>query len=194
MQVNAFALLDKDLQYLIKLWLMGNEEAFREIFDFYYPRLYRFALRYLKSETLAEDFVMEVLAGIWEKKHYIRQHETFENYLFTAARNRLINGWQRKIEKLLSLDAITLDNSAEAPVFHDDAILSKELETVYRNSLSALPAQRRLIFQLHRSEQLSYKEIARRLDISPKTVENQIGAALKQLRGAMLRYLASIIV
>jgi RNA polymerase sigma-70 factor (ECF subfamily) len=190
LQANAFALMD--VQYHTKLWLLGDEDAFKEIFDFYYPRLYRYAFRYLKSEAPAEDLSMEVLAGIWEKKQSIRP-ETFENYLFTAARNRLINHWQRKIEGLLSLDAINMDEPAHAPAFHNDAILSKELETVYRDSLSALPPQRRLIFQLHRSEHLSYKEIAKRLDISPKTVENQISAALKQLRGAMLRYLASII-
>jgi len=182
--------MDKDIQYQTKLWLQGDEDAFRQIFTYYYPRLYRYAMRYLKNEAPAEDFSMEVLARVWEKKRTIHDYKTFENYLFTAARNRLINHWQRRVEGLLSLDAANPGNN---PGYFEDAMLSKELENVYRNSLSALPDQRRLIFHLHRNEQLSYKEIASTLNISPKTVENQIGAALKQLRVAMMQYLTSII-
>lgn len=189
--------MEKDIQYQIMRWLRQDEEdAFREIFDYYYPRLYRYAFRYLKSEAWAEDLSMETLAAIWEKKAAILRHETFENYLFTAARNRLINYWRRNIDGLLSLETVRTGDTGHisgSPALSDDPLLAKELETLYHNSLSALPAQRRIIFHLHRNEQLSYKEIANKLNISPKTVENQIGAALKQLRMAMLQYLGSII-
>ena len=188
--------MDKDIQYQVGQWLRGDEDAFRAIFAWYYPRLYRYAFRYLKHETIAEDLAMEVLARVWEKKTTITIQETFENYLFTAARNRLITHWQQKIDGLLSLDTAGVwdtGKTSRSPVPADDLVLSKELELMYHNSLSALPAQRRLIFHLHRNEQLSYKEIASKLNISPKTVENQIGAALKQLRVLMLQYLNSIL-
>ena len=188
--------MEKDIQYQVKLWLQNDEDNFKGIFTFYYPLLYRYAFRYLKSQTLSEDLSMEVLTRVWEKKTAITDPATFENYLFTAARNRLINHWQRRIEGLLSLDVILEGEESKIikeSMFTQDLFLSKEMETVYRNSLSKLPAQRRLIFQLHRNEQLTYKEIAGQLNISPKTVENQIAAALKQLRVAMLQYLTSII-
>ena len=186
--------MDKDIQYSIKLWLQDDENAFKEIFTYYYPRLYRFAFRYLKNEVMAEDLSMEVLARIWEKKKTLRS-ATFENYLFTAARHRLINLWQRKVEGLLSLDTVQTGQLGNDPAIMNDhdPVLSKELETIYRSNLSALPEQRRLIFHLHRNEHLSYKEIASKLNISPKTVENQVGAALKQLRITMLQYLTLII-
>lgn len=188
--------MEKNIQDQVKLWLLNDEDAFKAIFAYYYPLLYRYAFRYLKSEALAEDLTMEVLTKIWEKKTAISDPDTFENYLFTAARNRLINQWQRRIDGLLSLDLLG-DGEGSAivnePMVLQDMILSKELETVYKTSLSKLPAQRRLIFQLHRNEQLTYKEIAGQLNISPKTVENHIAAALKQLRLAMLQYLTSII-
>jgi RNA polymerase sigma-70 factor (ECF subfamily) len=139
---------------------------------------------------------MEVLARIWENKASILRSETFENYLFTAARNRLINHWQRKIERLLPLENMQSNNLGDNSgnfVQSEDPVLSREMEAIYQSSLSALPAQRRLIFDLHRNEQLSYKQIANKLNISPKTVENQIGSALKQLRVAMLQYLNSFI-
>jgi len=188
--------MEKDIHDQIKRWLQDDEKAFEAVFHYYYPRLYRYAFRYLKNEFWAEEHSMEVLARIWEKRSAITHAETFENYLFTAARNRLINHWQRKIDGLLSLEGLpagVADSTSKDASSQHDPVLSKELETVYHNSLSELPPQRRLIFLLHRNEHLSYKEIGQKLNISPRTVENHIGAALKQLRVAMLQYLASII-
>jgi RNA polymerase sigma-70 factor (ECF subfamily) len=188
--------MEKDIQNQIKRWLQNDEKAFEQVFYYYYPRLYRYAFRYLKNEFWAEDLAMEVLARFWERKSAITHAETVENYLFTAARNNLINLWQRKIEGLLSLESLpaeTTDISGKDATTSYDPVLSKELETVYHNSLSKLPPQRRLVFLLHRNEHLSYKEISKKLNISTKTVENHIGAALKQLRVAMLQYLTSII-
>ena len=188
--------MEKDIQDQIRRWLLNEEKAFEELFYHYYPRLHRYAFRYLKNEFWAEELSMEVLGRIWEKRSAITNAETFENYLFTAARNHLINHWQRKVDGLLSLETLPAEvadttNKGASPPY--DPVLSKELETVYHNSLSELPPQRRLIFMLHRNDHLSYKEIAQKLNISPRTVENHIGAALKQLRVAMLQYLTSII-
>ena len=184
--------MEKDIHNQINRWLQDDEKAFEQVFYHYYPRLYRYAFRYLKNEFWAEELSMEVLARIWEKRTAIKHAETFENYLFTAARNHLINHWQRKIDSLLSLENLPTESGGIEDTAYDP-VLSKELETMYNNSLSDLPPQRRQVFLLHRNEHLSYKEIAQKLDISPKTVENHIGAALKQLRVAMLQYLTSII-
>ena len=187
--------MEKDIHHQIKRWLQNEETAFEPIFHYYYPRLYRYAFRYLKNEFWAEELSMEVLARVWEKRSSITRAETFENYLFTAARNHLINHWQRKIDGLLSSQPLSTElagiEGKDSSAY--DPILSKELETLYQSSLSELPPQRRQVFLLHRSEHLSYKEIAQKLDISPRTVENHMGAALKQLRRAMLQYLASVI-
>ena len=188
--------MEKDIHHHIKRWLQDEETAFEQVFHYYYPRLYRYAFRYIKNEFWAEELSMEVLARVWEKRSLITKAETFENYLFTAARNHLVNHWQRKIDGLLSLETLSTDlagieDTAASSAY--DPVLSKELEATYNNSLSGLPPQRRQVFLLHRNEHLSYKEIAQRLNISPKTVENHIGAALKQLRVAMLQYLTSII-
>src|SRR5258708_571288 len=188
--------MEMDIQNQINCWLQDDEKEFEQVFHYYYPRLFRYAFRYLKDEFWAEELSMDVLARIWEKKSAITHAETFENYLFKAARNHLVNRWQRKIDGLLSLETLPVevaDIKSKDASSQYDPILSKELETVYHNSVSELPTQRRLIFLLHRNEHLSYKEIAQKLKISPKTVENHIGAALKQLRVAMLQYLTSII-
>lgn len=184
--------MSSDIHQNIKLWLQHDEKAFEEVFAYYYPRLYRYAFRYLKNEFWAEELSMEVLARVWEKKTAITDYETFENYIFTAARNHLINHWHRKIDKMLSLETLQEEVvGSQSNISSSDPILFREMEAVYNNTLSELPPQRRLIFLLHRNERLSYKEIASKLNISPKTVENHIGSALKQLRVAMLQYLHS---
>ena len=187
--------MEKDIHHHIRLWLQDEERAFEKVFNYYYPRLYRYAFRYLKNGFWAEDLAMEVLGSVWEKKPFIK-HETFENYLFTAARNRLINQWQRKIDGMLSLEALPAEAAAVADgeaTSAGDPVISRELEILYHNKLSELPPQRRLVFLLHRDEHLSYKEIAGKLNISPRTVENHMTAALKQLRVALMQYLACII-
>ena len=67
-----------DIYHHINLWLQDEEKAFEEVFNFYYPRLYRYAFRYLKNDFWAEELAMEVLGSVWEKKSIIRP-ETFEN-------------------------------------------------------------------------------------------------------------------
>ncbi|UCJ08964.1 RNA polymerase sigma-70 factor [Chitinophaga pendula] len=174
----------------ISSWLQGNEPAFKLVFDHYYPRLYKYAVRYVKDETTAEDITMQVLARIWEKKHLVKEAETFENYLFTIARNQIIQSWKQQVEGWVSIEHI---QDSPVATTQTDVLLTRELEDIYHKSLSALPEQRRRIFLLHRNDKLTYKQIAQQLDISPKTVENQVGVALKHLRAAMMNYLSSLL-
>lgn len=177
------------IQDKVQEWMQGDESAFEAVFYHYYPRLKRYLVRYIKSEAGAEDMAMEVLTKLWQKKEAILDSNTFENYLFTMARNRMINQLRVKINEWLSLDNVMED----AAHTNYNPLLLKELENVYQESVAVLPTQRRTIFMLHRNENLTYKEIAQQLGISPRTVENQLSAALKQLRLAMAQYLTSII-
>nr|WP_307735059.1 RNA polymerase sigma-70 factor [Chitinophaga nivalis] len=169
--------------------MQGDNTQYEAIFYHYHPRLYKYLIRFIKNHVWAEEMVMDVLYKVWQKRDTIRGADTFENYLFTIARNLLISEWRKKIETLLSLE-----EASTAPADPGyDPLLYKELEQVYQQSLTTLPEQRRRIFLLHRQENLSYKQIATQLDISPKTVENQVSSALKHLRAAMMRYLSSVI-
>ena len=172
-------------------WLQGDTAAFEAVFHYYRPRLLNYTRKFLKSESHAEDMTTEVLVKIWEKRSAINDPTTFENYLFTIARNNLIKEWQKTINTMLSLEVVgELANETDTT---DSIYLSKELERCYLETLQELPPQRRKIFLLHREEKLSYREIAAQLNISPKTVENHIAAALKQLRTRLTSYLQMIL-
>lgn len=178
----------QDIQQNIVSWLQGDHTRYEAIFFHYHPRLYKYIVRFIKDHEWAEEMVMDVLYKVWEKRKDIRE-ETFENYMFTIARNLLISAWRKKVDSLLSLD-----EAAQTPAESGlDTLVYKELEHVYQQSLAALPRQRRRIFLLHRQENMSYRQIAEQLQLSPKTVENQMASALKHLREAMIRYLHSVI-
>ena len=172
----------------INCWIRGDDTAFGDLFNYYRPRIYRYALRYIKDETRSEDIAMEVLVKIWRSREKITAPETFENYLFTIARNHIISEWRKTLSALLTLDAAETES---APAH--DPLAYRELKKAYQAGLSALPEQRRRIFLMHREEHLSYRQIAEQLDISPKTVENQIGATLKHLRSKLSGHLNSFI-
>lgn len=173
----------------IASWLQGNDHAFEAIYYHYQPRLYRYTFKFLHSKTRAEDLTSEVLIKVWQKRKDITAAATFENYLFTIARHALVDEWRKRIDVLLSVE-ISEQQPADTGT---DLFTYKELEETYRQSLSCLPEQRRRIFLMHREESLTYNEIAAQLDISPKTVENQIGATLKYLRTSLSKHITSFL-
>lgn len=179
---------EKNIIAEINYWLQGDDKAFEMVYRYYYSRLHSFIFKYIRDKMETEDMVAEVLLRVWQKRNSIKAN-TFENYLFTIARNLLITAWRKKIDFLFSLDAVdeNLSNS------DSDSLIYKELTEVYQQSLNDLPEQRRRIFLMHREESLTYNEIADKLHISPKTVENQMSASLKHLRSSLSQYLASVI-
>jgi RNA polymerase sigma-70 factor, ECF subfamily len=180
----------ENISNAINRWVEGDADAFELVFYHYRPRLLRYTYRYLKSETASEDLTTEVLVKLWQNRQSINNTATFENYLFTIARNCLIKAWQKKVDILLTLEA---GGEPADPTGANDPVLYKELQKRYRESLVMLPEQRRRIFLLHREQNLSYRQIAEQLNISPKTVENQISTTLKQLRSHLAQFLTSVI-
>lgn len=187
--MNTTRMSRETLLTKIAAWLQGDDRAFEEIFYHYQPRLYRYAFKFLQNKIRSEDLTTEVLVRIWQKRKDITTVATFENYLFTIARHALVDEWRKHIDTLLLTEASEqLPAAAEADLF-----TYKELEATYHECLSRLPEQRRRIFLMHREESFTYNEIAEKLDISPKTVENQIGATLKYLRTSLSQYLTSFL-
>lgn len=172
----------------INCWLKGDDKAFEAIFHHYQPRICRYVFKYLHNRTHAEDITTDILVKIWQKRKAITSAATFENYLFSAARNYLTDEWRKRIDALLSLE--TIGHPAATAT---DTFIYKELEDSYHRSLSGLPEQKRKIFLMHREDSLTYGEIAKQLGISPKTVENQISATLKRLRASLSQYLTILL-
>ena len=167
----------------------GDQRAFEKLFKAHYESLCRFAFRFLKDTDQAEEIVQEVFCKIWEKRQSISFTSSFKAYLFTSIRNTCYNVHEHMKVRHQHQEHV-IHTTSEV----DTGILEEvDLEAKIEKSLDLLPEQCRKVFMMNRFEGLKYKEIAAQLGISPKTVENQMGKALKIMREQLKDYLTVMI-
>lgn len=176
--------------YEENIWLErlrnSDEEALDHIFKTYYGYLFKIAYATLRDTDAAKDCVQEVMMRFWQKRADIEVKTTLKGYLQRSVVNECL-GMLRKQRKHADPDA-----HANLPAPEHSALQHLEhdtLATLVQAAIERLPEQCRLIFRLSRSEEMSYREIAEHLDLSPKTVENQIGKALRQIRADLAPWL-----
>lgn len=166
---------------LIILLTQDNEAAFSELYVRYKDKLYYFCLSLLKSEEEAGDIVQEIFIRIWESRAFINPELSFSSFLYTMARNRILN-YFRDIDIDAKAKLIVAQNK---PVV-EDAIESELIYTEYQNilkeAIDSLPPQRSRIFNMSRVENLSHKEIAAQLGISVNTVQEHISESLRFIK------------
>lgn len=170
---------------LIAQLKQGNKEAFTRLYEIYWRQVYNFSRLYLTNQSMAEEVVQEVFVKIWESYDVIREDENFKGLLFIITRNLIFNRHRKNVNE--DFYKITVLAAMENAVFDlEEEIEAKNLGEYIDQLIKELPPRRREIFNLSRKENKSYKEIAALLNISEKTVENQISEALKYLRKNIL--------
>jgi RNA polymerase sigma-70 factor (ECF subfamily) len=171
---------------------ISNQKIFGQIFNEFYINLCRFAYTYLKDEDIAEEVVQELFISLWEQRDTISIKTTLRAYLYTSIKNRSLNYIRNHKTR-----AFHEDEFANNQLHQVDYIINfcekEELNTLVIEAINELPEQCRKIFELSRNEGLSYREIAEKMIITSKTVEKQMGIALKKLRSKLAPYLTSII-
>ena len=172
--------IEKDL--LVRL-INADEDAFKEIFDCYFKKIHRFVNSYIKETTQAEDLTQNIFIKLWEKKAGIDINKSFDGYIFTISYRIVMDHFRQTEKKLLSATSDAFLNESIVSSSSSDELLNRhQLESLYEKALQTLPQKRKEIFLLSRHTGLSNKQIAERLNISVKTVENQMTAALSRLR------------
>jgi RNA polymerase sigma-70 factor (ECF subfamily) len=159
---------------------LGDRAAYTEIYKRYTGVLFAHAYHKLQDREEARDAVQELFAVLWSKRETISISSTLCGYLYSAVRNRVLNtilhkkiesGYISHLQKFTHQEAIT-----------DHLVREKELSLLIETEVAMLPSKMREIFELSRKSNLSHREIAHQLDISEKTVKNQVNNALKILR------------
>ncbi|WP_439581135.1 RNA polymerase sigma-70 factor [Dyadobacter bucti] len=170
----------------------GDEQAFEQTFRKYYPRLCNYACTLLKDEEESEEVVQTVFLTIWEKRADLEITLSLKSYLYRAVHNHCLNRFKhasvREAHRDYTLNYIPQSYESVTEVIH-----ASELEERIEKAVSTLPEQCQRAFRLSRFEELKYHEIAEQLGISIKTVENQIGKALKILRLELADYLPAML-
>lgn len=162
-----------------------TKQDFKQLFEQYYNPLCNFANSILYDSNRAEDAVQDVFVKMWQKKDTLEGLENLKSYLFRATKNKCIE-YLRKLkldQKLSEENARQLEVSSS--INTDDEADKYLLKEKLFKSIRQLPPKCRNVFTLSKINGLTYNEIAEELDISPKTVENQMGRALRLLREMM---------
>ncbi len=169
----------------------GDEAAFEYFFKNYYARLKIYTLEILQDELASEEIVEEVFFSLWEKRKSIHIEISPAAYLYKTAHNQCLNYLKhRKVEeKYLKAAKIEIGQmELQHNSFPLSTLIEKEFDEKLQKSLSALPEQCRLIFEMSRLEGKKNKEIAETLKISVNTVKTQLLRALKRIRKDFRQY------
>lgn len=178
---------DKSLAFQLS---QGDEKAFEIIFKKYYQSLCLFSRQFLNDDELAEESVQVIFVKIWEKRFSLSIDSSLESYLFRAVRNHCFNELQHKKTEYRYAQKMLEDSKHEIKT--EEYFLEPGLKEQIEVAIGLLPPKRKEIFRLSREEGMKYKDIAEQLEISIKTVEAQMGLALKFLREKLKDYSDSI--
>src|SRR5690554_6316767 len=165
----------------------GDKNAFQFFFEIYHLDIYYFINMYVNNESISEELVQDIFIDFWEKRRKIKIQTSVKSYLLQMAKNRSLNFLRHEKVKLnthLNI-ANTTVMTYEMP---SSTLDSEELRDLIEKAVQKLPSKCRQIFRLAREEEYSYKQIADQLGISSKTVENQMGIALRKLRDYLRPY------
>jgi len=160
------------------------------VFRDYYKPLVRYGNTFLKDSDDAEDIVQQVFVSLWEKRDQLDIQTSIRAVLYKSVQNACLN----KI-KHLKVRTIYADEVKATAVYEDssDSVQAAELNERIQQAMESMPEQCGRIFKMSRFEQLRYQEIADQLGLSVKTIENQMGKALKIVREELKDYLPLLI-
>lgn len=165
-----------------------DEAVFEQLFRQYHTSLCRYAFSVLKDTAASEEVVQDVFLKIWEKRNELEITVSVKSYLYRAVHNSCLNRIDKK-KREVRMDEVPLKVVHHASPPADD-MQSRELEKAIADAMQQLPEQCRKVFELSRFGDMKYREIADTLGISVKTVENQMGKALRIMREQLAPYIA----
>ena len=173
-----------------KQWLAAlrksDKTAFRAMYDQYYKYLVVTAFNVLGDRDVARDLAQDVFVEIWKKREQLNISSSLKPYLRRAVINKTLN--YIKASRIQFDDPVNLPDQAAAAPSEDQNLHAADLEKTIHAAIANLPERCRMVFTLCRLEKMSHKEIAAQLDISTKTVENQMTRAIKLLKSAIAPY------
>lgn len=166
---------------LLHLLNNGDHIAYKEIYDRYWVSLYRHSFRMLQDSDQAKDAVQDVFTMLWARRDEFEGYTSLSSFLYTAVRNKTLN--QIDHSKVRSDYMLSLQHAIEEGEYSTDELVNeKELAKRIEAELANLPEKMRVVFELSRKHDYSYREIADELCITDHTVKKQMSNALKILR------------
>lgn len=174
-------------QALVRRIRSGDHDAFEQLFRIYADALCAFAADHV-GERIAEDIVQTVFCDLWDRREEWCPPRNVKAYLYRAVRNTALDHLDRRDVEQDWKEEEKERDQARGKIAPVDVLKHKEMSRAMEQAVEELPERRRMIYRMARHHDMTYSEIATALDIAPKTVENQMGRALKTLRSHLKRF------
>ena len=165
----------------------GDGEAYEQLFRVYCQPLIDFTRRYVRDTAVAEGLVQDVFLTIWSNRAQLDPALNVKTYLYTAVRNQALKHLRHLDVERRSAGDVELTLSRQRTP--EDEWQAKEIDAAIHQAIDALPEKTRMVFSMNRFDHLTYAEIAQVQDVSIKTVETQMGRALRFLRDRLADFL-----
>ena len=173
------------LQEKFERTTLVDEQVFTDMYRQYFVKLYRFAISVTHCKEASEEIVHDVLINLWKKRNVVNEIENLSTYLYVSVKNLSLN-YLRTQGKHVYVDADMLCNEKNyISIDPESVLISKERLNNLNLLINNLPVKCRMVFRLIKEDGLKYKEAAELLNISVKTVENQLAIALKKIAAAL---------
>ena len=166
---------------LIFLLQENSEYAFQLIYDKHRNRIYKTAIKFLKSPIIAQDVVQDVFLKLWFERKTINAKQPLEAWLFTVAKNNILNKLRKIANEWKAIDQLT-HRTAFTENTTEDMVGVAEFKRNLALAVSALPEQQQSVFQLSKFENLTYFQIGQKLGISPLTVKTHLSRAIYSIK------------
>lgn len=175
--------MKQDAQNLLQSIATGDNEAFKTLFEMFFPKVKVFLVKFLKDDQAAEDIAQDIFVKIWSLGPSLPEIRSFNTYMYRMTKNAAINYLRDRKLSVEITDLMILDDRDIEQEYY-----RKEKELLIRLMVEQMPPQRKKIFTMSRYQGLSNDEIAKKLGISKHTVENNLSLSLKELRDVMLAF------
>lgn len=173
--------LNNDFLYAIAE--KNNEPAFDELIKVYFSGLLSFAISIVKDRHIAEEVVEDVFVKLWENRKILPSIKNLSHYLYISTKNTCLNTIKNKSYAYYK-NKVNLEDIGDADAYYfsneEDNLISKDALEKINEAISKLPPRCKLIFRLVKEDNLKYSEVSQLLNISMKTVENQMNIAIKK--------------
>jgi len=169
----------------IRKFIQGDDEAFSLLFFEYYPKVKHFIIRLIKSDVFAEDLAQDIFAKIWINRENLSNVHSFNAYIFQMTKNRVLNHIKSNTVRSIYKNSI---NTEEPSITLEEEFIAKETQLIIELVVQKMPSRKRRVFEMSRYEGLKNEEIATKLNISKKTVENHLNMAINEIKRSLVLF------
>ncbi len=177
--------IDKSVLHLVSI---GDEKAFRILFDHYRDRFYWVVFKMTGLEDIAEETVQEVFINIWRQRESLAEIKDPDAYFFTIVYRQVYRFYKKQALEIKLRQFVS--ESPESKNVTEENVLEKERERFIQEAVARLPTQQKRVFELSKLEGLSREQIAEEMEISPNTVRNHMAEGMKSVRAYLKNSLA----